>query len=288
MDEPRSPEMAEREAAWRAADAKWLTESQRPQRERGEFQVGEIADALAQRPGRFEVDYKERARIAYDLFKRILRGEFPDSDVLKLVGQSELFEPASFRGLQEDAKREGITITAMPDYGPRRPAYELLGNGDVLVNIDALILRRAAVRCYLEGSGLEGARRVLLEWFPEPAVTPLEPAAVSGAIPSGMDGAGVRVAPPSHDQSGELVRSPNDQHAKRAATQSDKPERPRCVSDRAWQRHRDATRLKPGFEGQRGGIAEAVRLVAGGQKGDTLINSIRRDLSRVRQALNKK
>jgi len=46
--------MAEREVAWRAADAKWQSESQRPPREREEFQVGEIADALARRPGRLE------------------------------------------------------------------------------------------------------------------------------------------------------------------------------------------------------------------------------------------
>jgi len=206
---------------------------------------------------------------------------------LKLVGQPELFEPASLRALQEDAKEEGITITAMPDYGPRRPAFELLGNGDVLINIEALILRRAAVRCYLERSGMDAARRLLREWFPEPAAIPGEIAAASAAIASRMDRAGARVAPLSHDQSGEPVGSSDDKQTNRAATQSYEPERPPGVTDYEWSTYCAAKQQMSNFEEEHGGVSKVARMIADARGDRAKRESIRRALTRVRKALSK-
>ncbi len=110
MDEPRPPEMAEREAAWREAKKIWLIETQMPLRDRKEFQVEEIADALARKPGRREIDGQERRRIVIDVFGWIMRGEFDDCDVLMLVGSPQLFAPflPEFRAVKEEAEQEGL------------------------------------------------------------------------------------------------------------------------------------------------------------------------------------
>ena len=272
MDEPRPPEMAEREAAWCEAKKIWLIETQRALRDRKEFQVEEIADALARKPGRCEIDGQERRRIVIDVFGWIMRGEFDDCDVLMLVGSPQLFAPflPEFRAVKEEVEQEGLNIWANPDSGAHRPGIEL-HLGKIRINIEALVLRRGALERYLEGCALEGVPRLRLEWFPESAAA-VEPAAEPSPQKRAMSNA-IREVPTETNN---------------AATHSDEPERPSGVSDRAWERYRDAKKRKPGFETQRGGTAEAVRILAGGQKDETLINSIRRDLSRVRKALREK
>jgi hypothetical protein len=65
-------------------------------------------------------------------------------------------------------------------------------------------------------------------------------------------------------------------------------EKPQEVSGQAWRDFCDAKRLKPGFELKRGGISAAVRAVAkdSGRRGEE--ETIRRNISRVREALRKK
>ena len=195
MEEPTSAKTAARddaesagqEEAWRAAQAQWLVEIQRPPRDRGEFQIREVAQALAQKAGRLEEDLGERQRIVLDIFEWAKRGEFDEPDVLMLSGQPELFEPflPAYRAeveAIEAAKGQVKLWYEIRPCGAHRPAIALPGEGAaaasleralasvmyrgfVDINVEAIVLRRPAVQRYLESSGLEGAPRVFREWF---------------------------------------------------------------------------------------------------------------------------
>jgi hypothetical protein len=187
MEEPTSAEMAARQAAWRAANAKWLIETQKPLRDREQFQVGEIAQALARQHGRLEVDDLERRRIVFELFGWITRGEFNETDVLMLSGQPELFRPflPAYRAEVEAAETAkgqvklwhetrpcgaDRPVIALPGEGAAATSLEralapVMYRGFVDINVEAIVLRRPAVRRYLEGCALGGAQRVFREWF---------------------------------------------------------------------------------------------------------------------------
>jgi hypothetical protein len=144
-----------REAEDAAAAAAWAAERAKPMRERQYFRYDEIANALARKPGRLEVDAAERDRIVLDLADWTSRGEFDlsgDSEVVTLIGEPPYFVP----------------LAPVP-------------SGGILVRPEWLILRRDACRRYLTDSPLTDAPRLLRNWFPEAAPPP--PSA-SGETPS--------------------------------------------------------------------------------------------------------
>jgi hypothetical protein len=223
MEESTSADMASREAAWRAANTKWLIETQKPLRDREQFQVGEIAQALARQHGRLEVDDLERQRIVIDLFEWITRGEFNETDVLMLSGQPELFAPflpayqAQVEAAETTKGQEKLWHEFRP-CGADRPAIALPGEGAaptsleralapvmyrlfVDINVEAIVLRRHAARRYLEGCALGGAQRVLRDWFV------VETTAPSGADAPRRNAANPR---PPKDQSFEQHASNGD------------------------------------------------------------------------------
>lgn len=180
MAAQEAAEIAAREEAWRAAQAQWQVEIQKPPRHREYFQVEEIAKALARQRGRLAVDDLECQRIVLDLFEWVTRGECDETDVLMLVGQPQLFKLflPGFRAAREDAERKERKIwRETRSFGANRLAIELphglagvLYDGWLDINMGAVVLRRAAVRLYLESCGLDGASRVLGEWFTTPTV----------------------------------------------------------------------------------------------------------------------
>jgi hypothetical protein len=185
VEEPTSAEMAALEKAWRAAQAQWLIEKRQPLLSRQHFQVGEIAQALARKSGRREIDERERRRIVVDLLEWIEREEFEESDVLMLAGQPQLFAPflPEFRTLREEAEREGRNLWADADYGADCPVLELTRSGVVHVNIEAIVLRKPGVRRYLETCELGGARRVASRsWWKMPM------AVISSGLVTGSSG----------------------------------------------------------------------------------------------------
>src|ERR1700732_3757424 len=94
------------------------------------------------------------------------RGECHETDVMMLVGRPQLFEPflPALRAEREAAEQERRELWGNPDFGANRPALEQR-HGGVRINMEALVLRRTAVRRYLETCALGGAPRVLREWF---------------------------------------------------------------------------------------------------------------------------
>ena len=79
------------------------------------------------------------------------QGRLEEDDVLLLDGQTQLFAlflPA-YRAELDAAEREGRHLRGEPDSDVDRPALERLGP-DVWVNHGAVILRRPAVRYYLD------------------------------------------------------------------------------------------------------------------------------------------
>jgi hypothetical protein len=162
MEEPPTPEeetareaaeMAARLAAWRAAQAQWWIETRRPWRQRETFSVAELTRALILRPVQGEIGLA-RGRIAIDVVEWATQGRFEEDDVLLLDGQTQsfvLFLPA-YRAELDAAERRGRHLRGEPDSDVDRPALEQLGK-DVWVNHGAVILRRPAVRHYLEGCG---------------------------------------------------------------------------------------------------------------------------------------
>ncbi len=138
-----------REAGDAAATATWNEECAKPMRERQYFLFGEIADALARKPGRVEVDTAERDRIVLDLADWTRRSEFDlsgDSEVVTVIGQPPYFVPIA-------------PVCA----------------GGFLANPETLILRRDACRRYVQNSPLDGAPRLLTAWFPEPTLGATRP-----------------------------------------------------------------------------------------------------------------
>jgi len=115
----------------------------------GPFYVRDIAQALALRPGRAEIDRDEARRIADSMFGAFERGEFGETEVVVRYG---------------DPPRFGTIRQAMD---------EASGGGYQWIDIDpnlwfaAVALTYAAAKRYVESGGLAGAARVLREWFPD-------------------------------------------------------------------------------------------------------------------------
>jgi hypothetical protein len=134
-----------RDAKDAAAEAAWATEFRKPMQQRQIFSFVEIANALARKPGRLEVDHGEHKRVLLDLENWIRRGEFnfaSDGDVMVLVDDPPFFEP--FSPLPQGA------------------------GGLIIIIHDRLVLGRHACRRYIEVNlSLANAPRVLGEWFPE-------------------------------------------------------------------------------------------------------------------------
>ena len=148
----------EREAKQAAMEAVWAAECRKPMRQRQFFGADEIADALARKPGRLEIDAAEGARIMRDISDWTSRGEFDlsgDSEVVTLISEPPYFAPLA----------------------PARP-------GEIIVYPGGLFLRRHACRRYLLSSPLEGVSRLLRDWFPE-VVAP-SPSASSEPVPLGV------------------------------------------------------------------------------------------------------
>jgi hypothetical protein len=121
----------------------WLAEASQPIRQRQRFKFGEIADALARRPGRQEVDRAESARIGADLVEWFHRGEFAAEEVL-----ASFDDPPHFRPLKpslDDARRQA--------------------ERDGRLEWRELILTRPALKTYLVRTSLDGASRLFREWF---------------------------------------------------------------------------------------------------------------------------
>jgi hypothetical protein len=158
---------------------------------------GRIAKELARLPGRREIDDSERRRIVLDLFERAERGEFAENDVLMRARDAQQFEPflPAYRVAREKEWQKGRALAGDPDSEVYRPAFEpyspmtgsnreevieqrtaLLhefkkrGIGEiprVRINMQTIFLRYPAVLHYLQTCDLEGAPRVLREWFPQ-------------------------------------------------------------------------------------------------------------------------
>jgi hypothetical protein len=159
-----------------AAAAVWAAECYKPERERQYRSPYEIANALARRPGRLEVDSAERKRILHDLADWVRRGKFDASDVVILSGG----DSPDFVSLTPLLPSE-ILVTG-DDALIRRPGGSALGPFGIVhlaTTSEALFLRRRAVRQYIENSELEGAARVKKEWFSEAAAPSDEAAAIS-------------------------------------------------------------------------------------------------------------
>jgi hypothetical protein len=151
-----------REAHDAAAAAAWAAESHKPGGQRQYFGFDEISNALARSPRRLEVDSAEHHRILHDLADWVRRGKFGASDVVILSGDPPDFVPIS-RLLPSE-----ILVTR--DTLIRRPVectLEPLAIVHPATLSETLFLRCRAARQYIENSALEGALRVLKEWFPE-------------------------------------------------------------------------------------------------------------------------
>ena len=82
----------EREAKQAAMEAVWAAECRRPMRQRQFFGADEIADALARKPGRLEIDAAEGP----DISDWTSRGEFDysgNSEVVTLISEPPYFAP---------------------------------------------------------------------------------------------------------------------------------------------------------------------------------------------------
>jgi hypothetical protein len=123
----------------------WLEEAHQPIKQRQLFKFGEIADALARNPGRQEVDMAESARIAGNLVEWFNCGEFADEEVLASFDDPPHFRP--LRPSLEDVQRQA--------------------EQDCRLDWRELILTRPALKTYLERTSLDGASRLLHEWFPD-------------------------------------------------------------------------------------------------------------------------
>jgi hypothetical protein len=134
-----------------SAEAAWIKETARPPQDRHLFRFYEVGQWLARNPGRLEWDHDEARRIVIDLFDWFERGDFHPSDVLVPVPDSPYF--ISVRSFLDDAQ----------DAQERNVRTEEIHN---LRIVEFLVLRRSALKLYLERSTLEGAPRVLQEWFP--------------------------------------------------------------------------------------------------------------------------
>jgi len=125
-----------------AASTAWAALRSGKMQERPLFGYDDVADALACKSGSLEIDAAERERILHDLDDWTRRGEFNESDVVILTDEPPYFTP----------------LRPLP---PLRP-----GEVEIPIAPDRRMLRRGASRRYIENSPLDGAARVMREWFP--------------------------------------------------------------------------------------------------------------------------
>jgi hypothetical protein len=131
------------------ADAKalWQAEVHKPIRDRPIFKFGHIAAKLARLPGHMEWDQDEAYRILDDLMLCYARQEFADDEVLVLVA-----DPAHFAPLK-------------PRLADVEEEYRVNCSQILFFWRDGVMLTRDALKRYLQRSTLEGAPRLLREWF---------------------------------------------------------------------------------------------------------------------------
>jgi hypothetical protein len=154
-----------REARDAAAAAAWAAERRKPEGKRHYFGFDEIALALARRPGRLEVDVAEHNRILRHLADWVRRDKFDAPDVVVLSGYPPDFVPLAPLLPVEILVTPGTLIRRRGEGPPGPIAVTHLATPS-----ETLYLRRRAARQYVENSTLEGAARVMREWFPEAAV----------------------------------------------------------------------------------------------------------------------
>ena len=146
----------------------WLAEALKPIRHRQLFKFGEIADALARKPGRQEVDRPESYLIGIDLVEWFERGEFGDDEVLVHCDDPPPFRP--LKPLLEVVRQQ------MEQDGAR-----------VEMEWRELILTRSALKTYLERSSLDGFARLLSEWFSDTDGGGNKRPAATGPTPAQLD-----------------------------------------------------------------------------------------------------
>jgi hypothetical protein len=154
-----------------SASALWEAERRKLWSNREYFGIGELARNLGRSTaGRLEVDEAEATRILHHLCEWYDRGEFGDDEIFVLSADPPSFAPAKQR--------------INGEFGAEIPP---------LIWRESVLLRRPAVRRYLDGCGLAGAPRVLAEWDfgggSEGAAKPEPAAAASDAItrPASLD-----------------------------------------------------------------------------------------------------
>ena len=128
-------------------NALWEAEVGKPIRDRRIFKFGQIAAKLARLPGRMEWDQDEAYRILNDLMSCYARQEFADDEVLVLV-----VDPAHFAPLK-------------PRLADVEEEYRVNCSQILFFWRDGVMLTRNALKRYLQRSTLEGAPRLLREWF---------------------------------------------------------------------------------------------------------------------------
>jgi hypothetical protein len=136
------------------ANAFWRAEVMRPISDRQIFSFRQIALKLARLPGRLKVDQDEAYRVLHELIAWYERQEFAEDEVLVIVDDPPRFVPLKprFDEMEREYRAEC------------RPMLQFWQ--------DAVMLTRAALKRYLERSTLEGAPRLLQEWFFSDAATP--------------------------------------------------------------------------------------------------------------------
>lgn len=135
-----------REAREAVAAGAWAALRSAKMRDRQLFGYDEVANGLSRKSGSLEIDTAERDHILHNLNDRTRRGEFElggESDVVILIDEPPYFTP----------------LRPMPPLSPLAV--------EVSIAPDMRMLRRGACRRYVENSSLEGAQRLLREWFPE-------------------------------------------------------------------------------------------------------------------------
>jgi hypothetical protein len=128
-----------------AIAAAWAALRGGKMRDRQLFGFDEIANGLSRKAGSLEVDAAECDRVLNDLHDKTRRGEFEfggESDVVIFANEPPYFMPLHPRPLPP-------------------------GMFQIPIAPDMCMLRRGACHRYVENSSLDGAPRLLREWFPE-------------------------------------------------------------------------------------------------------------------------